>query len=256
MNQSPRRIDWRGWIVPLGLLAVAEAAATLTSIQSDILAAPSAIIVAGFAALRNGELLRATAETMATAMGGMAIGTTLGALIGIACGLSSVVNRLLQLPIEALRPVPSIALLPIALLVFGFGYRLEIAIVAFATVWPMLIMTRAATGNIERRLMEVARALGLTYAQQLIKIILPAALPRIFVALRLSIGIALVMSVTVEVTANALGLGFAMMEAQQSLRPALSLAYLLWIGVIGWGLNGLLATAQRHLFPQSQAGRP
>lgn len=252
MIRAPRRFNWRGLVVPLGLLIIAQAISMFSSTHSEVFAAPSAIIAAGAAALRNGELMRATAETLATAMGGLAIGATLGSLIGIACGLFGTVDRLLQLPIEALRPVPSIALLPIVLLVFGFGYRLEIAIVAFATIWPMLIMTRAATGGIERRLMEVARALGLSYPQRLVKIILPAALPRIFVALRLSIGIALVVSVTVEVTANAIGLGYAMMDAQQSLRPALSLAYLLWIGVIGWTLNSLLAAAQRRLYPLPQ----
>jgi ABC-type nitrate/sulfonate/bicarbonate transport system permease component len=251
MSRSLRRIDWRGWAVPLALIALAEIASWLTPIQSDALAAPSAILVAGFSALRDGDLLRATAETLATAVGGMAIGATLGTLIGILCGLSGAADRFLQLPVEVFRPIPSIALLPIVLPILGFGYRLEIAVVAFATIWPMLVMTRAATGNIEPRLMEVARALGLNYTQRLIKIILPAALPRIFVALRISIAIALVMSVTVEVTANALGLGFAMMDAQQSLRPALSLAYLVWIGIIGWGLSSLLAAAQRRFFPRS-----
>jgi len=78
--------------------------------------------------------------------------------------------------------------------------------------------------------------------------VLPAALPRIFVAFRLAAGIALIVAVTVEIAINPLGLGYAMMNAQQTLRPALMLALLVWIGLIGWGFNGLLLWMQNRLF--------
>jgi NitT/TauT family transport system permease protein len=139
-------------------------------------------------------------------------------------------------------------LLPIALIALGFGYRMEIVIVAFACVWPILILSRAAVRSIEPRLMEVARALRLPPAQRVWKIIIPAALPRIFVAFRLSAGIALIVAVTVEIAINPLGLGAGIMLAQQALRPDLMLAYLVWIGIIGYALNVLLTLAQQRLF--------
>ena len=77
---------------------------------------------------------------------------------------------------------------------------------------------------------------------------IPAALPRIFVAFRLSAGIALIVAVTVEIAINPIGLGAGIMLAQQALRPDLMLAYLFWIGVIGYALNVLLIAAQRRLF--------
>ena len=154
----------------------------------------------------------------------------------------------MEVTVEAIRPIPSIALLPIALIALGFGYRMEIVIVAFACVWPILILIRAAVRGIEPRLMEVARALRLPPAQRVWKIIIPAALPRIFVAFRLSAGIALIVAVTVEIAINPLGLGAGIMLAQQALRPDLMLAYLVWIGIIGYALNILLIVAQRRLF--------
>jgi NitT/TauT family transport system permease protein len=157
-------------------------------------------------------------------------------------------DRLMEVTIEAIRPIPSIALLPIALIALGFGYRMEIVIVAFACVWPMLILSRTAVRGVEPRLMEVSRALRLTPLQRIIKIIIPAALPRIFVAFRLSAGIALIVAVTVEIAINPLGLGAGIMQAQQALRPDLMLAYLVWIGIIGYGLNIALVVIQRHLF--------
>ena len=83
------------------------------------------------------------------------------------------------------------------------------------------------------------------------KVVIPAALPQVFVALRLSSAISLVVAVTVEVTSNTIGLGHEMMMAQSSLRPDLMLALLVWTGVLGWMINAAMMLAQRVLFPFS-----
>ena len=110
------------------------------------------------------------------------------------------------------------------------------------------ILSRAAVGSIEPRLIEVSRALRLSPADRVRKIIIPAALPRIFLAFRLAAGIALIVAVTVEIAINPIGLGAAIMTAQQALRPDLMLAYLVWIGTVGYLLNSGLVVVQRHLF--------
>jgi ABC-type nitrate/sulfonate/bicarbonate transport system permease component len=150
--------------------------------------------------------------------------------------------------IELVRPIPSVALIPVALVALGFGYRLEIAIVAFACTWPVLLLTRAAVGGVEPRLIEVAHALRLGFVARIAKIIVPAALPRIFVAFRLAAGVSLIVAVTVEIAVNPLGLGAGIMTAGQALRPELMLAYLLWIGIVGFALNAVLVFAQQRLF--------
>src|SRR5207244_5811574 len=121
----------------------------------------------------------APGDTLFSAFAGLAIGTIIGLALGIAFGISDTLNRLLEVTVEAIRPIPSVALLPIALIAMGFGYRMEIVIVAFACVWPLLIFTRAAVRGIEPRLIEVAQALRLSTDARVTKIIIPAALPRI-----------------------------------------------------------------------------
>ena len=240
---------WKGLAFPATLIVVGEIAARFADLQpTDSLAAPSAIVGAFFAALADGEILKATRDTLATAFAGLAIGGSVGLLIGIILGVLPVADRLMEATIESIRPIPSIAILPIALIALGFGYRLEIAIVSFACMWPLLILTRAAVRGVEPRLMEVSRALRLSPDQRITKIVVPAALPRIFVAFRLAAGIALIVSVTVEIAINPIGLGHAIMTAQQALRPELMLAYLVWLGIVGWGLNALLVLAQQRLF--------
>jgi sulfonate transport system permease protein len=141
------------------------------------------------------------------------------------------------LSIEVLRPIPSVALIPLVMLAWGFGFRMEIAVITFASVWPMLILTQAAVRQVEPRLLEVAQALQLSPRARFTKIVLPAMVPRLFVALRLGVAIALVVAVTVEIAANPHGMGYALIIAQQSLDPALMLAWLFWIGVVGYAIN-------------------
>jgi ABC-type nitrate/sulfonate/bicarbonate transport system permease component len=242
----PERI--KALVLPVAALAALEIWTRVVHLQSDSLAPSSAIAVALASALGDGAILNATRDTLASAFAGLLLGGIIGLGFGIALGVFQGLDRLMEVTIEAIRPIPSIALLPIALIALGFGYRMEIAIVAFACVWPILILSRAAVREVEPRLMEVARALRLSPADRVRKIIVPAALPRIFVAFRLAAGIALIVAVTVEIAINPIGLGAAIMAAQQGLQPDLMLAYLVWIGVIGFGLNGGLNLAQRRLF--------
>jgi NitT/TauT family transport system permease protein len=160
--------------------------------------------------------------------------------------------------VELLRPVPSVALIPVALLVFGFGWRLEIAVVAFASCFPMLLLTRSAVQAVEPRLLEVAQVLDMGVLRRTWCIVLPAAVPRLFVALRLCAGIALVVAITTEVAANPQGLGFAMVSAQQNLMPDLMIGLLFWLALLGWGLNAGLLALQRRWFgahaPMAEGG--
>src|SRR5713226_3161634 len=242
----PERV--KAYLLPISALVVLEIWARAIPLQSDSLAPPSAIAIALGEAFKDGTILIATRDTLASAFAGLLIGGAVGLAVGITLGIFHTFDRLMEVTIEAIRPIPSIALLPIALIALGFGYRMEIVIVAFACIWPILILSRAAVGGIEPRLIEVSRALRLSPVDRVGKIIIPAALPRIFLAFRLAAGIALIVAVTVEIAINPIGLGAAIMTAQQALRPDLMLAYLLWIGFIGYALNSGLVVAQRHLF--------
>ncbi len=239
-------------IFPLVLLVLAEVGARAGG-ASDSVAPPSEVLAAFAGAVEDGSLLVATRDTLISAFGGLLVGAGLGLGLGLALGSLRTLDRLLELALELLRPIPSVAVIPIALVALGFGYRLEIAIVAVACFWPPLILSRAAVRGVEPRLIEVARALQLTPLQETLKIVAPAALPRIFVAFRLATGVALVVAVTVEIAVNPQGLGYEAMTAGQALRPALMLAFIVWIGVVGYGLNAALMLAQARLF--GEAGR-
>ncbi|MGJ7494754.1 ABC transporter permease [Variovorax sp. RT4R15] len=238
----------RPFALPLALLALFEwYARRAAALGSDALAPPSAAAKAFVAAAMDGSLWQATGFTLGTAALGLLIGAGLGVGLGIALGLSRRAARLSFLSIEVFRPVPSVALIPLAMLMFGFGVRMELSIVAFATFWPMLVLVQSAVQQVEPRLLEVSRVLGLSARERAWKIVLPAIVPRLFVALRLGVAVALVVAVTVEIAANPNGMGYAMMIAQQSLDPALMLAWLGWIGVVGFAVNVGMLQLQRFV---------
>jgi ABC-type nitrate/sulfonate/bicarbonate transport system permease component len=237
----------RGAAVPLLLLALLEGYARGPGRNSDAIAAPSAAALAFGRALADGSLLQATAFTLWSAAVGLAIALVAGTLVGVWLGLSRRAGAWGFLTVEVLRPVPSVALIPLSMLVFGFGLRMESAVVAFAAFWPMLVLAQAAARQVDPRLLEVADALQLSPAARLVKIVLPAMLARMFVALRLGVAIALVVAVTVEIAANPHGMGYSMMLAQQSLDPPLMIAWLFWIAVVGYLVNLLALLLERRV---------
>jgi len=217
-------------------------------VQSDGLALPSEVAAALFALIADGELFLRTAETIGSIAIGFAAGGALGLLLGVWLGLSPRTARLASLSIELFRPIPPVAIIPLMMLIYGLGVRMEAAIIAVACFWPMLLLTRDAVLCVEPRLIEVARVLGLSRGRQITKIALPAAVPRIFTAIRLTLGIALIVAVTTEIAANPYGLGYAIISAGLSLRPEAMYAFLAWLAMLGWLLNAGLIALHRRLF--------
>ncbi|WP_163271008.1 ABC transporter permease [Chelativorans alearense] len=221
---------------------------------SETLAPPHAVILGFFGIVTDGTLALQTAQTLSSALGGLAIGFTLGSLLGAAFGLWRWFDRAMQISVESVRLIPSVALIPLSMMVFGFGTRMEITIVAFTTQWPAMVLARAAVREVEPRLMEVATVLQMSLLQSATKIVLPSILPRLFVSLRLTAGVAMIVAITVEVAANPYGLGAAILAAQISFRPEVMLATLIWTGVVGAGINQVLLTTQNRLFRHSLPG--
>ena len=247
-------LNLRPFVFPAVLLGALEWWARTTGRGSDALAPPSAAVRAFVGAAGDGTLLTATAFTLGSAALGLLIGLLLGVAGGTLLGLSRRAATLASLSVEVARPVPSVALIPLAMLVFGFGLRMEVSVVAFACLWPVLVLTQAAVRQVEPRLLEVARALQLTPWQRFVWIVGPAIVPRLFVALRLGVAIALVVAVTVEIAANPHGMGYAMMIAQQGLDPALMLAWLGWVGAVGFAINAAALALQRAVARRMGAG--
>jgi ABC-type nitrate/sulfonate/bicarbonate transport system permease component len=225
-------------------------------VVSDTLAPPGPVVLALLGMLTDGSVLRASGATLSAALLGLALGAGLGTGIGLVCGMVRPVATALRGPVEVLRPLPAIALVPLMTIIFGLGLEMEVYVVAFAVIWPGIILTQHAVQNIERGFLEVADVLQLGPIARIRKVILPAILPRLVVMLRFTAAIALLMAVTVELVSNPWGLGHDMMVASQDLAPARMIAFLIVITAIGWCLNSALLTVERYLLPGAARRAP
>src|SRR6185295_14836439 len=140
-----------------------------------------------------------TAQTFAAAGEALAIAALAGIVLGAILGLFRPLERAAQLTVDALRPIPSVALIPLSLLIFGFSRNMSAAVAAFACFWPVLIVTTASVRGVDPRLIEVGRMLGFPMGKIILKFALPAALPGILVGVRVAAAIAIVVTVTTEI---------------------------------------------------------
>src|SRR5690606_22634763 len=105
---------------------------------------PVAVFQALFRGVLDGSILTSTYQTFQAALLGFVIASVLGIVVGVFLGLAPRIDRVVGPSIDAMRPVPSVALIPLSLMIFGFGVRMEALVVAFACVWPVLIITVSA----------------------------------------------------------------------------------------------------------------
>ena len=195
----------------------------------------------------HGPLPAQLAHTASVALVGWVIASGFGFAIGLLLGLSRTTWIYSMASIEVLRSIPSISFVSIAVLLFGFSAMTEMVIVVYVSLWPMLLGTLSGVRSAPGRLLEVARVFHLSGIATFFKITLPAALPVIIVGLRLSLTLSVALAVVAEMIGNPAGLGFAMVSSQQAMQPANAFAYLLVIGVLGWGLNAMFAFAAHRL---------
>ena len=235
-----------GAVLPILVLTLWEVLSHAGVLSEDGFSRPTRFVVAGAKALADGTLLTQTGQTFAAAAQALVIAALAGIALGAILGLFRPLERAAQLTIDALRPIPSVALIPLSLLLFGFSRNMSAAVAAFACFWPILIVTISAVRGVDPRLFEVGRLLGFSFAKVIWKFAIPAALPSILVGIRVAAGIAIVVTVTTEIVTNPRGLGFAMTMSAQSLQADLVWATLLWVGVIGWLVNWSLERLERR----------
>jgi ABC-type nitrate/sulfonate/bicarbonate transport system permease component len=215
----------------------------------DYLPPPSTVALGMVAMLRSGTLLEETAHTLAATFIGWAISIAIGLSAGALLGLSATARRYSLASIELLRPLPAVAFVPLALLLFGFSLQMELLVICYVAVWPALVNAMAGVAGVPERLHDVARAVRLTRLEAATKVFIPAAAPAVLVGCRLSLTLSLILAVAAEMIGNPAGLGYAVVREAQSMHPDLMFGYVFILGLIGIVLNALLVGTARLVLP-------
>jgi ABC-type nitrate/sulfonate/bicarbonate transport system permease component len=198
---------------------------------------------------RSGQVFADIAHTLRSVLIGWTIACGIGIGLGLLLGLSGLARRYCMATVEVLRPMPGVAFLPLALLVFNFSLETELAVIIFPALWPIMINTMGGVADVATQLHDVSRTLHLTRAQSLAKVIIPAAAPAILVGARLSLGVALVMAIIAEMIGNPQGLGHAIIRDMQAFQPEKMFANVFVVGMLGIALNACLLALSRWAFP-------
>ncbi len=246
-----RRRQWRApdfvlrLLSPLAILLLWEIASRAGLIPARVIAAPSEISTTLWELIRSGELLRHLLVSLQRAVTGLSIGVAIGVSAALITGLSKRGEIALDSPMQMLRTIPSLALVPLFILWFGIGEFTKVALIVMGTTFPIYLNLFAGIRNIDPKLVEAANTLGLNRRELIWHVILPGALPSFFVGLRYSLGISWLALVFVEQINTTAGIGFLASDARDFMRTDVIVICLLIYSLLGLLIDGLIRTLER-----------
>lgn len=180
---------------------------------------------------------------------GLATAAVIGVVAGVVIGSVSIVDRLLSSTIEFLRPIPSVALVPLAALLFGATTKATLVLVIFASLWPILIQVIYGVRDVDRTALDIAASYRLGPWRTVGRVIWPSMMPYLLVGFRLSASVALILEITGELIIGSPGIGNLITVAQSSAATANMYAYVLVAALLGVAINvGVRVVERRALF--------
>ncbi len=207
-------------------------------------------VATGFASLlARAEFWRSVATSLARVLAGFAAAAAVGAPLGIGMGVSRRLAGLLDLTLEALRPLPAMAWIPIAILWFGVGDVSSVFLVGLGAFFPIVLNSAAgarATGQAYRR---AALTLGAGPWLRFRRVTLPGALPHVLLGCRVGLGVGWMVIVSAEMVGAQSGLGFLIMAARSFARIDWVVDAMIVIGLIGIGLDTAIERVQHRAAP-------
>ena len=178
---------------------------------------------------------------------GLAIAVLGGAVAGAVIGSTPLLRRITSSTIEFLRPIPSVALVPLAVLLYGTQLRSALLLVVYASFWPVLVQTLHGAQDVDPVADETARCFGLGRFARIRYVVWPTALPYLATGVRLAASVALILAVTAELLIGSPGLGREITAAQSGGVTALVYALIMVTGLLGLAVNVGLRSLERPL---------
>lgn len=248
LTRYARRLNWPGFGFFFLCIVLVEIVARLGWLTSYV-PPPSVIFAALWRGLIDGDISSQVGVTLSVYARALSLAAALAVLTGIVMGTYRPAYDALKVIVEFLRPVPSVAMIPLAILFFGLGATMRITVITYAAFWPLLINTIYGVRAIDPLALDVARNFGIRGSQALWRVTLPSALASIATGFRVSATIALVVTITTELVAGNSGIGFYISQMEQANRLPSMYAGILLTGILGYLFNTLyMALEKRFVF--------
>jgi sulfonate transport system permease protein len=215
---APHRIQLGAlvpYLVPIGLIFAWQAASSLGLIGNRLMPAPSSVAIAGWDRIVSGELAANISASTLRAISGLLAGGIVGFTLGLANGLSRTSFTLTDTTLQMIRTIPNLALIPLVILWFGIGEEAKLFLTSLGVFFPIYLNTLHGVRTVDPQLIEMGRVYGMRGWTLFRRVIVPGALPSIFVGLRFALGIMWLTLIVAETLSANSGIGHMAMEARE-----------------------------------------
>ena len=236
----------RRTVSPLVLLLAWEALSRAGVISPRTIAAPSSIVASAWELTATGDLPFDLAISLARVAAGFAIGAALGVVLAVVAGLSRLGEDALDAPMQMLRTLPHLALVPLFILWFGIGELPKVALVTLGALFPVYLNLFAGIRGVDPKLLEAGRVFGLGRMALIRRIVLPGALPSLLTGLRYALGVSWLTLVVAEQINASSGIGHMINDARDFLRTDIIVVGLLVYALLGLGADALVRAIERR----------
>jgi sulfonate transport system permease protein len=249
-RRSPLRHLAR-WVSPVVIIGLWQALSSAGVLSERQIAAPAQILATAVDLVRAGTLGAETLVSVQRVAIGFTIGASVGLVLAVVAGLSRVGEHAVDPPMQMLRTLPHLGLIPLLIIWMGIGEAPKIALIAMGVAFPLYLNTLAGIRGIERKTVEAARSMNLAWAQRLRHVTIPGALPQTLVGLRQSLGIAWLTLIVAETISASSGLGYLINHARDFLQTDVIVVGLAVYSVLGLSTDAVV----RHLEGRALAWR-
>ncbi|MFI8232793.1 ABC transporter permease [Streptomyces sp. NPDC085900] len=242
------------WLGPAGVLiafGICEVVGRVGLVRRSYLPPASEVIVRAVELAGDRSFLNGVGATLRAWALGLGLAVAIAVPLGLLLGSLPVVDSAVRVIVEFLRPLPSVALIPLVSLLLGTGTETEVALIAYASVWPVLFNTIYGLGETDPLTKDTLRAFGFGRLSVLLRVELPGTAPFIAAGVRISAAVALILAVATELLSG-FGEGLGIFIAQAGLATDGTrdvLAGVVWAGTLGLAVNGVLVWGEHRLFP-------
>ncbi len=238
----------------LGLVLLWWLITALGLVGKVLLPPPTEVLTALAHSVADGSLAKHVGISLLRVLEGFLLALVIAVPIGVLMGSSQIARGLLEPVIELLRPIPPIAVIPLAILWFGIDELSKVFIITYGAFFPILLNTIAGFQEVDPMHIRAAQALGAARTEIFRDVILRSAFPFIVIGARLGMGMAFIVLVAAELIASSAGLGYLITDARYSFRTDLIFLGMACIGVLGFLLNKALVETERRLLKWKYAG--
>lgn len=248
-NNKQKRIDWRGFVLPVGFILLWALATSQHWVNPKLIVPPWGVLTTGITELAKPEFYAGVALSLWRDLSGFGLGTLAGVAVGALLGASRLADKVIGPTFHTARQISLFAWLPLLSALVGTGDLSKVIFIGFSTFYPVVLGTLEGVRGVSVAHAEVARAYGFTHLQTLTRLILPASLPQIISGVRLGLIYAWLATIGAEflLVNDGHGLGNIVFKGRMAFNVELIIFGLLSIGLIGNAFNRVADRTERRL---------